>query len=155
MSAESFASRLTAVREKAGLSQYELAKRTALTRQTVSWLETGKSVPNWPTERLLAAALGVDYAAFADPHLKPPAEKPAQPRGRPRKADADATELPPAKGRRRKGDDQYEIPGDGGVGTAVGGIGKASRCHRALRHGEGLSRLVNRSRPACDCRFGD
>jgi transcriptional regulator with XRE-family HTH domain len=97
MIAKSFASRLTTLREKAGLSQYELAKRTGLTRQTVSRLEMGKSVPTWPTVQLLAAALGVDYVAFADPDLQPPAEEGPRPRGRPRK-----TASPTKKGRRKK-----------------------------------------------------
>jgi transcriptional regulator with XRE-family HTH domain len=91
MSAKSFASRLTALRTRAGLSQYELAKRTGLTRQTVSRLEMGKSVPTWPTVQRLVAALGVDYAAFADPSLQPPAEQPPRPRGRPRKEPPPAT----------------------------------------------------------------
>jgi transcriptional regulator with XRE-family HTH domain len=66
------------------MSQYELAKRTGLTRQTLSRLEMGESVPSWPTVQLIATALGVDCREFVDPGLKPPEETSAKPRGRPR-----------------------------------------------------------------------
>lgn len=99
MSDHSFAARLIQLRESAGLSQYELAKRAGLTRQTLSRLEMGESVPTWPTVQLLAVALGVSCEAFTDPNLQPPAEEPARPRGRPRKTDAAET---PKKGTRKR-----------------------------------------------------
>jgi transcriptional regulator with XRE-family HTH domain len=64
MPEKSFARRLTQLREAAQLSQYELAKRAGVTRQTLSRLEMGDSVPNWPTVQALARALGVDCTAF-------------------------------------------------------------------------------------------
>jgi transcriptional regulator with XRE-family HTH domain len=82
------------------MSQYELAKKTGLTRQTLSRLEMGESVPSWPTVQLLAAALGVDCTSFLDPNLKPPEEKPARPRGRPRKSEG--MEAAPKRSRKKK-----------------------------------------------------
>jgi transcriptional regulator with XRE-family HTH domain len=61
---ETFARRLAALRGQAGLSQYEVSKRSGLPRQTVSRLEKGSSVPSWPTVQALARALGVDCTAF-------------------------------------------------------------------------------------------
>ncbi len=81
-----FAARLRQIRADAGLSQYGLGKKTGLTRQAIYQLERGQSEPTWTTVQLFAAALGVDYAVFADPALKLPDAGPVQPRGRPRKA---------------------------------------------------------------------
>jgi transcriptional regulator with XRE-family HTH domain len=97
-----FARRLGELREAAGLSQYELARRAGLTRQTLSRLEMGDSEPSWGTVQMLAAVLGVDCRAFADPSIKPPAIEPPRPRGRPKKDQA--ADLPPAQekpGRRK------------------------------------------------------
>lgn len=101
MTDHSFAARLNRPREEAGLSQYELAKRTGLTRQTFSRLEMGQSVPTWPTVQLLARALGVDCTAFIDPALQLLEAESARPKGRPRK-DAGQGEPPPAKKSKRK-----------------------------------------------------
>src|SRR5262245_39942337 len=106
--ADHFAGRLQALRERAGLSQYELARRTGLTRQTVSRLEMGDRDPTWGTVQLLALALSADFREFADPDVKlpdvstpargrPPKPDtvppgPKRPRGRPRKAAAVAQE---------------------------------------------------------------
>jgi transcriptional regulator with XRE-family HTH domain len=97
-----FSSRLQSLREAVGMSQYQLAKRTGLTRQTLSRLEMGVSVPSWPTVQLLAAALGVDCTSFLDPSVKPPALEPARPRGRPRKDAGPAEEKPAAKKGKKK-----------------------------------------------------
>lgn len=107
MNDHAFAARLTQLRGSAGLSQYELARRAGLTRQTLSRLEMGQSVPTWPTVQLLAAALGVDCTAFASPSLQAPnAEEPApRPRGRPKKGGASepsAEAKPSAKRKRGK-----------------------------------------------------
>jgi transcriptional regulator with XRE-family HTH domain len=85
MSNGDFAARLTAMRERAGMSQYRLAKLTGLSKQTVSRLELGQSDPSWSTTQLIALALGLDTSAFVDPALTLAEEKPAAPRGRPRK----------------------------------------------------------------------
>ena len=100
--ADDFAARLQSLRERAGLSQYELARRTGLTRQTVSRLEMGDRDPTWGTVQLLALALGADFRELADPDVKLPdvtapargrppnpdlvPPGPKRPRGRPRKA---------------------------------------------------------------------
>ena len=65
MAEVTFASRLTALREAAGFSQYELAKRCGISRQSMSQLEKG-AVPSWPTVQALARALGVSTEAFQD-----------------------------------------------------------------------------------------
>jgi transcriptional regulator with XRE-family HTH domain len=95
----SFAARLKALREVAGLSQYALANRSGLSKQALSQLELGRREPTWATVQLLAAALGVSCEKFNDPALRPP-EPPAEPprRGRPRKAMAEnqSAEEPPA-----------------------------------------------------------
>ena len=103
MSKASFAAQLRQVREKAGLSQYGLAKRTGLTRQAVWQLEMGESEPSWTTVQLLALALAVDYDALADPDLELPDAGPVKSRGRPRKQESEATdEGKPKQTRKRK-----------------------------------------------------
>lgn len=64
--APSFAARLKELREKAGLSQYELAKRAGLSRQAISHIEAGNREPGWNTVLKLAQALGVNVLAFTD-----------------------------------------------------------------------------------------
>jgi transcriptional regulator with XRE-family HTH domain len=83
---ETFAARLQALRVAAGLSQYEVARRTGLTKQTVSVLERGGRDPTWTTVRLLAHVLGVSVTQFEVGDLPLPEVKPPAPRGRPRKA---------------------------------------------------------------------
>ncbi len=85
MTKESFAVRLREARESADLSQYALAKKTGLTRQFVSQLESGVNEPSWTTVQLIALALGIAYEELAEPGLSLPEPAPAKPRGRPRK----------------------------------------------------------------------
>jgi transcriptional regulator with XRE-family HTH domain len=82
-----FAKRLEELRTSAGLSQYEVAKRTGLTRQTLSRLEMGDSEPSFTTVRLLAHVLGVRVEAFEVGELPLPDLKPARKRGRPARSD--------------------------------------------------------------------
>jgi len=98
-----FTRQLTALREAAGLSQYELAKRSGLTKQAISRLELGNQGPAWETVQRLAVALGVDCRAFADPTLQMP-EQPAAPprRGRPPKRPVEPASASTKK-RTRKG----------------------------------------------------
>ena len=101
--AKKFADRLRDLRESAGLSQYAVAKLSGLSKQSVSRLELGDNEPTWETVQLLAAALGVDCRAFADPAVKPPAPAEAKPRGRPpRRPAAQAPAPAPKKPRKRK-----------------------------------------------------
>ena len=99
-----FADRLRALREAKGISSYALANLTGLTKQSLSQLERGESQPSWQTVQLLAAALGVDCTAFADPGVKPPAPAEAKPRGRPRKDAEGETATPAKRGRRKQGE---------------------------------------------------
>jgi transcriptional regulator with XRE-family HTH domain len=98
--ATGFAGRLRAVREQAGLSQRQLADRAGCNVFTLSKLERGTQEPAWPLVLALARALGVDCTAF-QPTGEEPAEKPARPRGRPRKGAAE--EDKPAPRRKRGG----------------------------------------------------
>jgi transcriptional regulator with XRE-family HTH domain len=98
-----FAGRLVELREAAGITKYELARRAGMTRQALSLLERGEREPNWVTVQRLAAALGVSCEAFADPSaLAPPPELP-RPRGRPRKAVSGEEPAPPKPRGKRKG----------------------------------------------------
>jgi transcriptional regulator with XRE-family HTH domain len=129
----SFARRLTQLREAAGLSQYEVAKRAGLTRQTLSRLEMGESVPTWPTVQLLAAALGVDCTAFVDPALQPPAAEPSRKAGRPRKdADAAPSAKPAAAAKAKKagGTLAKALPKKADTGTPAAAKGSTAKRRR-------------------------
>src|SRR5438477_9814014 len=91
---QAFAQRLRTAREQLGLSQYALAKRTGLSKQTLSKLETGRHDPSWSTVQLLALALGVSCTEFIDPALQlpPGSEAEPRPRGRPRTVNATRAE---------------------------------------------------------------
>jgi transcriptional regulator with XRE-family HTH domain len=58
-----FAARLTALREARGWTVYRLAKLTGLTASTVHNLEAG-SDPGWKTVQALADALGCSVEEF-------------------------------------------------------------------------------------------
>lgn len=90
-----FGERLRELREKAGLSQYALAKRSGVTAQGIANLERG-SDPTWATVLKLARALDVDVSEFdtgEDPRDadqgdadEPPVAPPKKPPGkRPKK----------------------------------------------------------------------
>jgi transcriptional regulator with XRE-family HTH domain len=61
--ANNFTDRLREVRERRGLSQTDLAKRTGLQPSAISHFETGKRAPSFDNLRKLADALGesIDY----------------------------------------------------------------------------------------------
>lgn len=84
-----FAARLKELREQAGISQYELAKRASLSKQAVSLIETGKREPGWKTVVKIARALGVPVGAF---DVEPPAGE----------ADEPPEDEPPAAPKRRR-----------------------------------------------------
>ena len=72
-----FASTLKQLREKAGLSQAQLAERAGLNVFGVAKLEQGVREPGWGTVLKLAAALGVDCTAFRGcEDVKPDQEEP-------------------------------------------------------------------------------
>jgi transcriptional regulator with XRE-family HTH domain len=82
--AVTFAARLQEAIDGVGLTPYALAKRARLSKQAVSHLLAGGGQPNWETVQRLAAALGLDCRAFADPGIV-----------------AEVADAPPAKGRGR------------------------------------------------------
>jgi transcriptional regulator with XRE-family HTH domain len=90
-----FAARLRELRERAGLTQQELALGAGLHLSAVTRFEQGLREPSLSTAAALAAALGVRVDDF----LKPAAEAPPPRRGRPAKQ-------PPTRppGRKRKGE---------------------------------------------------
>ncbi len=97
----SFAGRLHAAREAAGLTQYALAKRSGVSKQALSKLEMGEREPGWETVQRIAAALGLDCSTFNDPAIAASVGgEPPRPRGRPRK------DAPPAMPSTPPADDQ-------------------------------------------------
>jgi transcriptional regulator with XRE-family HTH domain len=82
-----FAVKLKSLRETAGLTQSQLARKTGLHLGAVFKLEQGKREPAWATVQILAAALGVSCEAFAEEVKLPEPEPdpPTRPRGRPPK----------------------------------------------------------------------
>jgi transcriptional regulator with XRE-family HTH domain len=61
-----FKSRLKELREQAGLTQAELAKRSGLHSMAISKLGQGQRKPAWATVLALAKALGMECTAFQD-----------------------------------------------------------------------------------------
>ncbi len=61
-----FGSRLTELREKAGLTPEQLAQRVGMTLGAISLLERGDRSPAWATLVALATALGVGVEVFAE-----------------------------------------------------------------------------------------
>lgn len=81
----SLAEKLKAIREKAGLSQYELAKRAGLSKQAISRLEIESYQTSWETVQRLAKALGIECCAFKDADLTIPGQQPPGQKGRRKK----------------------------------------------------------------------
>jgi transcriptional regulator with XRE-family HTH domain len=83
-----FHARLKELREKAGLTQGELAGHAGMSQAGIANLEQDRTKPAWETVQKLVAALGVSCEAFNE---KAESDEPS-PRGRPRK-----TTIEPAK----------------------------------------------------------
>jgi transcriptional regulator with XRE-family HTH domain len=90
-----FAAKLRHEREKANLSQRELAESVGCHYMTISELERGTQEPAWPLVLAVAKALGVAVGVFVpeeDAEGGEPVMPAARPRGRPRKqVDAEGT----------------------------------------------------------------
>lgn len=78
-----FGPQLRALRERAGLTQQQLAERAGLHRQGIVKLERGEREPAWSTLLALAVALKVGLQDFADmeaaedspgPRVQPPTD---------------------------------------------------------------------------------
>jgi transcriptional regulator with XRE-family HTH domain len=80
--AVAFGHRLRELRERAGLTQRQLAERAGMHRQGVAKLELGEREPSWSTLLALAGGLGVDLNAFGQ---GPPTDLPPRGPGRPPK----------------------------------------------------------------------
>jgi transcriptional regulator with XRE-family HTH domain len=96
-----FAQKLQALREKAGISQYELAKRAAISKQEISRLELGQREPRWATVQALAKALGVTCEEFGESVESTPSERAPRPHS-PRKTEAEGGPQSPQPRRRRR-----------------------------------------------------
>lgn len=59
-----FAIRLEQLRRASGWSQYELANRAGVPRESVRCWESGETVPRWDRVCRLADALGVEIEKF-------------------------------------------------------------------------------------------
>ena len=74
------------MREKAGLTQEQLAERSGVKLWTLRGYEQGRREPNWKAALSLAAALGVAAEAFADceeENAEDADQQDQRPRGRP------------------------------------------------------------------------
>ena len=61
-----FAERLKSLRQNAGLTQEELAKKARLSHHGLTKLEQGDRKPTWETVQALCKALGVSCEEFAE-----------------------------------------------------------------------------------------
>lgn len=61
---DTFARRLAALRESIGITAYELAKRSGVSKQALSRLERGESKPSLETALKLCKAMGKSLAEF-------------------------------------------------------------------------------------------
>jgi transcriptional regulator with XRE-family HTH domain len=92
MDAKTFGARLREMREKAGLTQKELAEKTGIGQASISSWEQGLREPLIGNVPILAEALGVEPSEF----FTPPDTTETASRGRPGKS------LPPAAKPKRK-----------------------------------------------------
>jgi transcriptional regulator with XRE-family HTH domain len=78
MGEKRYAAMLKSLRERAGLSQAELARRLGINQPSLSRWESGQGEPGLSIIRPLAAALGVDIETL----VNLPAPAPARKRGK-------------------------------------------------------------------------
>lgn len=72
----SFGKKLKELRERQGLSANALALKAGVTRQAISYFETGRyHRPLWPLVQRLVMALGVAYEELADPGIVLPTQE--------------------------------------------------------------------------------
>ena len=62
--APTFSARLAALRAKAGVTVYRLAKSSGVSPQHIARIERGEQSPSWEIAVKLARGLGVSVAAF-------------------------------------------------------------------------------------------
>lgn len=99
-----FGDQLRTARERAGLSQQELAEKAGISVDSIQNWEQGRTRPRLPALGKLAQALGVSLDVLV---IGGETKQPPRPRGRPKKdstADAGQGEETPKKTRKRKGE---------------------------------------------------
>jgi transcriptional regulator with XRE-family HTH domain len=97
MAEETFGIRLKRLREAAGLTQQDLADRAGMHRFGVAKLERDERQPSWATVQALAKSLGLTCSSFEGTVEPPSGDKPARPKGRPKKPAGDVPASPPAE----------------------------------------------------------
>jgi transcriptional regulator with XRE-family HTH domain len=80
-----FAVRLRELLDGKGITAYAAAKRSGLSKQTLSALLAGKQGATWDTVQRLCLVLGVSPQAFVDPGLRLPQAEPRGMPGKPRR----------------------------------------------------------------------
>jgi transcriptional regulator with XRE-family HTH domain len=108
----SFTSRLLELMERSGFTQYELAKRSGLSKQTLSHLVRGRRDPSWRTVQALALVMGLPTDAFRDADLSVPIapHTPAEGTARGRRTGKALGVAPAASGRSKPGKRSGKTP---------------------------------------------
>jgi len=88
MTVSNFGQRLRELRERAGLTQPQLAEKAGMSKAGVADLEQGRREPSWATAIALADALGVNCKAFQQ---APESQTAPRGRGRPPKPEQEPT----------------------------------------------------------------
>jgi transcriptional regulator with XRE-family HTH domain len=96
-----FAEKLRQLRDAAGLTQEQMAKRSGINLWTIRGYEQGRREPNWKGVLSLAKALNVAAEVFSECDETTVDEQSARPWGRPRKPEA-PTDLPVAPSEREE-----------------------------------------------------
>jgi transcriptional regulator with XRE-family HTH domain len=136
--ATGFGARLKAERERAALSQRELAERAGCHYMTISELERGTQEPAWPLVLALAKALGVSCEAVQSGGEQSPAAQPApKPSGgKPAPRKGQAADLPPAQEKpARRGRGAGEAPAKKAGRQAASGGGPVAISPRRRKVG--------------------
>ncbi len=93
-----FGRRLAELRERAGMSQRELAVATGLDQNTISRMERGTMTnPSWSTLAAFASAFGVSVYEVLPEQVATPGEEPATPRPKPYRAYLEFLDTPAGK----------------------------------------------------------
>lgn len=79
-----FARRLKRLRQEAGMSQEDVARKAGVSLSTIVKLEAGNVEPTWATVRAIAKAIGVSVVKFEEEDTSEP-DEPTAPKKPPKK----------------------------------------------------------------------